>query len=150
MFDKEIIDKSYLGKNRKVILAMLKKQIDRLDLQRLQQLERLEKIRQFQKLEIQNKSYDEVVIDTPVDETIIYLDPPYENTKQYQKTIDYQKLKDYINNSKYKIYVSSYEFDLPCVASFKHKSTLSATNKNKEVIERLYCNKEHNKRTLFF
>ena len=123
LYKKEVIDKSYLGKSRTVIMAMLKKQIGRLDLQqleRLQQLqqleqlehlERLQQLERLEQLEIQNKSYNEVVIDTPIDETIIYLDPPYANTAKYREDISHEELMKYIMQSPYKIYVSSYEFD---------------------------------------
>ena len=36
------------------------------------------------------------------------------------------------------------------VASFNHRSTLSATNKSKRVIEKLYCNKPIEKNTFWF
>jgi len=111
-------------------------------LQQLERLERLEQLEQLERLDIQNKSYDEVVIDTPIDETIVYLDPPYENTEKYQKDINHKELYKYIRNSKYKIYMSSYESELYEVDNYKHRSTLSATA-NKEVTERLFCNRKY-------
>ena len=47
---------------------------------------------------------------------------------------------DWVKSSKYKIYVSSYDFDLPLVKEFAHRSILSATANNK-VVERLFCNR---------
>lgn len=110
-------------------------------------LERLTRLQQLQQLQILNMSYDEVNIKTPIDETIIYLDPPYFNTKEYEEKVCHNKLLEYINNSPYKIYVSSYEFDLPCVKEFTHRSTLAATSNNK-TIERLFCNKVETKTAL--
>lgn len=108
---------------------------------RLKHLAKLQFLQNKYKFTISNKSYEQVIIDTPIDETVIYLDPPYKNTEQYQHSIDYEKLHEYIANSPYKIYVSSYEWDgLYEVACFNHISTLSATNNNKRVVERLYCN----------
>lgn len=125
--------------------------------ERIEHLERLKHLAQLQflqnkcKFTISNKSYEQVIIDTPIDETIIYLDPPYRNTEKYQHGIDYEKLHDYIINSPYKIYVSSYDWDgLYAVAGFNHISTLSATNNSKRVIEKLYCNKPIEKNTFWF
>ena len=114
----------------------------RMDLERLEQLQQLQQLEQLQQLHITNLSYEQVEITTPIDETIIYLDPPYKNTASYSKTIDFDKLEEYINKSPYKIYVSGYEntYDMIEVASFKHRSTLSPTANN-EVEEKLYCNR---------
>jgi site-specific DNA-adenine methylase len=113
-------------------------------LERLQHLENLQHLQYLQYLQVSNMSYENVNIVTPIGETVIYLDPPYFNTGEYQEKICHDKLLDYINNSPYKIYVSSYEFDLPCVKEFTHRSTLSATVNNKTV-ERLFCNKTEQK-----
>jgi len=121
-------------RRKKIIRYIIKNKNKRLELERLQQLEQLER------LNITNLSYEQVKIDTPVDETLIYLDPPYKNTKKYELDIDFDKLEQWVLNSKYKIYISSYKWDLPCVKEFKHRSILSA-NSNKEVIEKLFCNK---------
>lgn len=106
-------------------------------LERLKQLERLERLEQ---LEISNLSYEEVKIDTPIDNTVIYLDPPYENKAKYKESIDYQKLYEWINNSQYKIYLSSYEAPMEEVMSIEHRSVLSATNNSKKVLEKLFVN----------
>ena len=82
----------------------------------------------------------DVVVDTPPDETVIYLDPPYKGTGEYAQKLCHDQLNEFISDSIYTIYVSSYEYDLPCVAEFDHRSTLSAVANNK-VTERLFCNK---------
>jgi 16S rRNA G966 N2-methylase RsmD len=124
--------------------------------ERIQHLERLKHLVQLQflqnkyKLAISSKSYEQVIIDTPIDETIIYLDPPYKNTGKYQHEVDHKKLHEYIVNSPYKIYVSSYDWDgLYEVASFNHRTKLSAT-KNNIVLEKLYCNKPIEKNIFWF
>jgi site-specific DNA-adenine methylase len=120
-------------------------------IQQLEQLEQLERLERLERLEIQNKSYDEVVIDTPIDETIIYLDPPYNTTTKYQNTVDFKKLYKWIKKSPYKIYIS--EYNLPMfneVMIFKHCSTLSSTNNSKVVYEKLYCNKKESRRYWLF
>ena len=67
---------------------------------------------------------------------------PYKGTGKYQKDIDHDKFLEWVKNSPYKIYVSSYEFDLPCVFELSHRSSLSATNNSKKVVEKLFCNQE--------
>ena len=109
-------------------------------LQHLQHLQRLQHLQHLEHLEVSNLSYEEVIIDTPISETVIYCDPPYKGTGKYQKDISHNDFLEYVKSSPYKIYVSSYEFDLPCVFSMQHRSTLSATHNNK-VLENLYCNR---------
>ena len=108
----------------------------------LQQLTQVENLSRVENLSITNLSYNEVEINTPTDETIIYLDPPYFNTAKYQKGIDHDEFIEWVKNSPYKIYVSSYNIpELYECEQFEHRCTLSATANNK-VIEKLYCNKK--------
>jgi site-specific DNA-adenine methylase len=111
-------------------------------LQQLQQLERLERLERLTgKLTIHQGGYDEVEISTLPNETIIYLDPPYEGTAKYEKDINHEKLLEWIEKSDYKIYLSSYEFNgLKEVATFSHRSTYSPSANN-SVIEKLYTNR---------
>jgi 16S rRNA G966 N2-methylase RsmD len=129
-------------------------QLERLEqLQRLQQLERLEQLQQLQQLQqlhIINSSYLDVVINTPIDKTIIYLDPPYINTEGYQHLICYDTLYKWIDDSPYKIYLSSYKSPLLLCESWSHRSTLSATNNSKIVSENLYSNRPDNKQLTLF
>ena len=108
-------------------------------LERLQRLQQLERLQQLQQLELSNLSYCDVIIDTPIDETIIYLDPPYLNTGKYAEELVHSELYEYIKNSKYKIYLSSYESDLTCVLEMEHRSTLSSVV-NIKTIEKLFTN----------
>ena len=130
------------------IISYLKKKLGRSDLQhleRLQQLERLEQLKKLpfsERLKISNMSYEDVKINTPKNETIIYLDPPYINTKKYTHDInhdDFYKWVDKLTKNGYKIYLSSYESDLECVKTFTHRSTFSQTANN-EVEENLFTN----------
>ena len=128
---------------------MLNKPLKQLQqLRHLQQLERLPRLERFEQLNILNQSAFDVVIDTPNDETIIYLDPPYKGTVKYQEDVCHDELKRYIDNSPYTVYLSSYDFDLPVVHAMKHNSAFSPT-KNNAVVERLFCNKTEHKNTLF-
>ena len=117
-------------------------------LEQLEQLQHLQQLLKLQQLDIFNQSAFDVVIDTPIEETIIYLDPPYKGTEKYQEEVCHDELKRYIDNSPYTVYLSSYEFDLPVAHEMKHNSTLSAT-KNNAVVEKLFCNKTVHKNTLF-
>jgi site-specific DNA-adenine methylase len=110
---------------------------------RLQRLEHLSHFERLPHLEIRNQSYLDVVIDSPIEETIIYLDPPYENAGTYQCKISHEKLYSYIKNSPYKIYMSSYDAPFNCVWESEHRSTVTAT-KARQVIEKLYCNQTEN------
>ena len=155
------IDDYYLSKDdiqdrRIEVMKIIKSSLGRNDLEqlerlrRLQQLQRIEKLKQLQDLQLSNLSYENVKIETPINETIIYCDPPYKGTGKYQKDIDHDKFLEWVKNSPYKIYVSSYEFDLPCVFELSHRSSLSATNNSKKVVEKLFCNQEElTKGTLF-
>jgi site-specific DNA-adenine methylase len=129
-------------------------QLERLQhLEQLQQLERLERLghlQQLQHLEVLNMDYRYVAIDPPVDKTIIYLDPPYEKTEGYQCKMDHEELKKYIATSPFKIYMSGYECKyMQEVASYEHRSQLSATQNNK-VSEKLYCNRAEASNGLLF
>jgi len=106
-------------------------------LQHLQHLERLQRLEHLQRLKITNKSYIDVNISTPINETIIYLDPPYEKTGQYREKLNHKELYNYITKSPYKIYLSSYQSELPCALEIEHRSTLG---NNKAVTEKLFTN----------
>jgi 16S rRNA G966 N2-methylase RsmD len=110
---------------------------------RIDNLTRINNLKQLQYLNgliISNQSYIDVSINTPVNETVIYCDPPYRNTSKYEIDLDHNIFNEWVKNSPYKIYVSSYESDLNCVLEMNHRSTLSQT-KNNKVIEKLFCNK---------
>jgi len=144
-----------MNQRRLRIMAYVKGCVGRIDLeqlQRLQQLERLEQLerlqqlqqlQQLEQLQITNLSYDEVDINTPPEHTIIYLDPPYAKTTSYEEEVNHRELEQWIDDMTrkgYKIFLSSYEYNsMRCVASFEHRSTLSATANNK-VKERLFVN----------
>lgn len=110
-------------------------------LQQLQQLQHLQQLQRLQQLEILNMDYKDVIIDTPINETIIYLDPPYKNTRGYQEIVCHNELNGYIKNSPYKIYISSYALDgFESVLEINKRCTLSRTANN-AVVEKLFCNR---------
>jgi site-specific DNA-adenine methylase len=113
---------------------------ERIDLQQLERLQRLQQLENLQRLNITNLSYESVQIKTPINETIIYCDPPYKGAGKYQKDINHDRFYNWVKNHPCKVYVSGYDFDLPIVLELAHRSTLSATANNK-VVERLFCNR---------
>ena len=117
-------------------------ELKRLQLEQLGGLQQLERLQQLEGLEISNLSYESVNIQTPPEETIIYLDPPYAGTQKYKKDISFEALYEYIRNSPYKVYISSYDMPFFECKAIEHRSTLSATNNNKKVFEKLFCNRE--------
>ena len=119
-------------------------------LEKLQRLERLQQLKFSQKLEILNSSYEDVGITTPKQETIIYCDPPYYNTAQYQKDIDHEVFFEWVKNNPYTTYISSYNAPLYLVNSFNHRSTLSSSNNSLKTKENLYCNIKEKENTSFF
>ena len=143
--DDSLLIADTVNERRLVVMRYVKSEIGRLDLEQLERLKQLQQLTQVQSLErvqsleITNLSYEKVIIDTPINETVIYLDPPYAGTAKYKCEIDNDELDKFIASSPYKIYMSGYDMDMPVVAEFSHRSTLSATANNK-VIEKLFCN----------
>ena len=116
------------------------------NIEHLERIDRIRKIYQLptiykEKLIIYNRSYDEVEINTPPEETVIYLDPPYVN-KHYQIGIDKNELLKWIKHMSqkgYPIYVSEYEFDgLECV--WERLKTNRYSRSKRKVYERLFSN----------
>jgi len=152
-FDSEVIHKSFINKGieerRTIIARIIKNKNNRLDiqqlerLQQLQQLTQLEQLSRLEQLSISNLSYEQVEINTPIDETILYLDPPYKDTAGYNKAINFNDLKKFIKDSPYKVYLSEYNntYDMKLVKQYKHRGLLSGSANN-EVVEKLFCNKE--------
>jgi site-specific DNA-adenine methylase len=58
-------------------------------LQRLEQLERLQRLERLEQLQITSKDYKSVVIKP---NSVIYCDPPYQNTANYQEEINHKSL----------------------------------------------------------
>jgi len=150
--DIEFKDETFLKRRLRILkTARNNLNLQRYELQSLQSLERLQSLESLERLErleslegniiVSNLSYEDVDIITPIDETVIYLDPPYKGTTKYSKTIDFDKLYKWIKDSEYKIYISEYNLDdFKVVKEFSHTSSLSATKTNK-VVEKLYVNR---------
>ena len=119
-------------------------QLERLQcIEHLDRLERLQRIEPLERLEIFNQSYNEIEINTPVNETVIYCDPPYYGTAKYkEKSFCHDEFYGWVSESPYKIYVSEYQSPLFEVNRWGHRSTLSPTNNSKYTNEILFCNRD--------
>jgi len=113
----------------------------RFNLQRLENLQRLQSLENLEtnSLTITSLSYNQVKIQP---NSVIYCDPPYRNTAKYQKTIDYDKFYQWCLENPNPVFISEYEMpkEFTKIASFQHRSTLSATENNKITTEKLYWN----------
>ena len=129
----ELLDFETINERRLKVMGFVKKnkntekRIELEQLEILQQLERLERLEQIERLEIINDNYVNVKIETPLEKTVIYLDPPYgkSNTKSYQHGgNNYSEMQEevnkYIDNSKYRIYLSGYDSKFLKVLEYDH------------------------------
>ncbi|WP_170240490.1 DNA adenine methylase [Streptococcus hyovaginalis] len=109
----------------------------------LRRYRELERLQQLERLHITNLDYKSF---SDVKDAVFYLDPPYENTKQYYKgdTFDSQSFYDwaYEMSKKNIVLISSYEISdvrFKCVYEFKTaKSTLQSGSAGKKVREVIY------------
>jgi len=146
LFDEDIKQRAKRIKNQVRFRLGLNQELKMIPhISQIFQLEELKDIN-LSNLNITNQSYEQVQFTTPPNETIIYLDPPYENTGKYEKDIDHKEFYKWVDTliaKGFKVYISSYECHLPCVLEIEHTSSLSATATNK-VIEKLFCSVDEN------
>lgn len=115
--------------------------------ERLQQLGQLQQLERVQLLELHNKSYKDF---SHLENSIIYLDPPYENTTGYHgEKFNHEEFYNWaVEMSKKNIVlISSYEISdnrFECVYTFdKARSTMqSGINSKENKIERLFMVKK--------
>ena len=114
------------------------------ELERLEQLERLQQLEQLQPIfTTSNLSYKEVKINTPIDETIIYLDPPYRNTAKYieGKDFNYKELDQWFLDNKYTCFMSEYNAPHKVIFEIDKFSLMDNSQEKKKVVkEKLYIN----------
>ena len=109
-------------------------------LERLQSLESLQSLQRLERLQSFNKSYDEIEIKK---DSVIYCDIPYEGTDGYLTEFDFEKFYSWCEKQTEPLFISSYKMPsdrFVCVAMFKHRCTLSATE-NIEVTEKVFIPK---------
>lgn len=109
-------------------------------LEQLQRLERLEQLEQLQRLEVTSMDYRDVVIP---DESIIYCDPPYQDTEEYSEGgFNHDEFWDWVREKSktHKVYISEYKApdDFKIVLQFSQKSTYAGGNNKKQPDECLF------------
>lgn len=129
----------------------------RLDLERLEQLEQLQQLERLQHLlhllqldqleqlpafTITNLDFQDVKIETPIEETIIYLDPPYRGTAEYKESALFDDIDNYFRNSPYTCFMSEYNAPFDSILEIRKESLFKTCAKKKYVIEKLYWNRK--------
>jgi len=102
-------------------------------------LARLQNLQNLQNLQINNSSYEKVPIvgNNPV----IYCDIPYKGTGEYKEGgFNHDEFYQWFSDLEYPAYLSEYQAPFECVHRFKHRSSLSATNNKKQVVESIFWN----------
>ena len=98
-------------------------------------MQRLESLEQF------STDYQNVKIDK---DSVIYCDIPYEETEGYNGIgFDFEHLYFWCEKQTEPVFISSYKMPedrFICIATFEHRSTLSATANNK-VLEKVFIPK---------
>lgn len=114
-----------------------------LQLEQLERLERLERLQQLPKFNITNLSFQDVKIETPIDDTIIYLDPPYRGTTTYlEEDTLHSVIDDFFLRTPYSCFMSEYNAPFQSILEIETRSTLSATSNTTKAFEKLYYNKK--------
>jgi site-specific DNA-adenine methylase len=103
----------------------------------------LQQLEQLPAFAIYNLDFQEVKIETPIDETIIYLDPPYRGTAGYLEGVLHSEIDSYFINSPYTCFMSEYNAPFDSILEIKKESLLNNTKAEKTfVIEKLFYNKK--------
>ena len=114
-------------------------------LQQLQHLEQLEQLQQLERLEqltILNLDFQDVVIDTPEAETIVYLDPPYRNTRKYLESALHSEVDNYFRNLPHIAFMSEYDAPFSSILELKKRQLMCNTKaKATFIAEKLFINK---------
>ena len=108
------------------------------------ELESLERLERLERLRITVGSYEQVEI---LPDSVIYCDIPYEGTDDYLTDFDFEKFYSWCEKQTEPLFISSYKMPsdrFVCVAMFKHRCTLSATE-NIEVTEKVFIPKHQEK-----
>ena len=131
-FMKQILDRKY-------------KELEQLEsLERLQNLESLIRLERLHPIfTTSNLSYKNVKINTPIDESIIYLDPPYRNTEKYieGKDFNYKELDEWFLDNKYTCFMSEYNAPHKVIFEIDKFSLFNNLKETKKVVkEKLFWN----------
>ena len=141
------LDKDY---NDVIGLTLLWKSLQSLQslqrLQSLQSLQSLQRLQSLQSLQISSKDYREIELP---DDCVVYADPPYKGTSGYNgANFDSDAFWDWCRKCPHPVYISEYTApdDFIEIASISHTKNLGHNTKS---VEKLFCNREPLKTTLF-
>lgn len=118
--------------------------LERLEqLERLQHLQRLEQLNTINKLYYSSLSYDKISIKP---NSVVYCDPPYENTFKYDGNKHYNKHEflDWCDNLEVPVFISEYNIDdsrFRLVKLIKKRSLMSGKGTGKLMSEKVYINR---------
>jgi len=147
----DVLHLQTINERRSLVTKILKKRVDHFQLQHLGAVNRLEHLEQLNRLPkgyvpftITNESYENVNITSSPEETIVYCDIPYADTRKYiLGAFNQHAYAEWATSSKYHVYTSSYNIDMPCVYQLDKRCTFSSTNNSKKTVEKLFYNKRH-------
>lgn len=94
-------------------------------------------------IEFYNKSFTDIKVEK-VNNLVIYLDPPYKDTKQYMHKIDYDIFYEFcrVLSKNNKVFISEYNMpnDFECIWEKQTKVTIDKNCKDSNInrIERLF------------
>ena len=110
-------------------------------LERVQRLESLERVQRLESLEQFSTDYQNVKIDK---DSVIYCDIPYEDMDGYNGIdFDFERFYSWCEKQTEPVFISSYKMPedrFVCIATFEHRSILSAKANNK-VLEKVFIPK---------
>lgn len=124
------VDLDKIGARKNIIVDNLGK---------LENLEKVQNLQNLQNLQTYNASYKDITIlgNNP----IIYCDIPYKGTGEYKEGgFNHEEFYQWFANLDYPCYLSEYDAPFEKIETFKHRSSLSATNNKKKVFESIYWN----------
>ena len=114
-------------------------------LERLERLQSLESLQSLERLEQFSTDYQNVEI---YKDSVIYCDIPYEGTDDYNGIdFDFERFYSWCEKQTEPVFISSYKMPedrFVCIATFEHRSILSAMANNK-VLEKVFIPKHHSK-----
>lgn len=138
----ELINIDGVQNRRLAFCNHIKKNLKRSDLPHLEIVEhliRLQNLQNLQNLQTYNASYKDIKING--DNPIIYCDIPYKGTGEYKEGgFNHDEFYQWFTNLDYPCYLSEYDAPFEKIETFKHRSSLSATNNKKKVFESIYWN----------
>ena len=114
-------------------------------LERLESLQSLERLERLERLEQFSTDYQNVKIDK---DSVIYCDIPYEGADGYNGIdFDFERFYSWCEKQTEPVFISSYKMPedrFVCIATFEHRSILSATA-NYKVLEKVFIPKHQSK-----